>query len=207
MLTRAGGVFSFLDSDEMLQLTVVNTCLGTMGEQPLNAIDDPHPYRPAAVSILNTVNREFQARGWWFNRETMTLQPGALDGSIYLPGDAISVRTESRNYVQRYRRLYNLDGGTYVFEQEQAVTLLRLVPFEHAPELFSAYAAAEAVMRFQKRYDGDSAKTRELNKELTDARIAAMTEETRQVKANLIDSNARLSYIKSRVQMVRGRRF
>ena len=191
----------------MLQLTVINSMLGTMGEAPLNAIDDPHPYRGACVSILSTVNREFQARGWWFNREQLTLQPGALDSAIYLPGDTINVRTENRNYVQRYRRLYNLDGGTYTFTEAQDVILIRLVPFEECPELFAAYVAAEAVIRFQKRYDGDSQKTRELGHELADARIAAQGEETRQVRANLIESNPRLTYIKSRVQMVRGRRF
>lgn len=191
----------------MLTLTVINSCLGTMGEAPLNAIDDPHPYRAACVSILNTVNREFQARGWWFNRERMTLQPGALDSCIYLPGDTIGVRTENRNYVQRYRRLYNLDGGTYVFDTEQDVELLRLVPFEETPELYAAYVAAETIQRFQKRYDGDSQKSRELRDELQEARIAANAEETRQVKANLIESNVRLTYIKQSTRALRGRRF
>lgn len=191
----------------MLILTCINSMLGTMGEAPLNAIDDAHPYRGACVSILNTVDREYQARGWWFNREQLTLSPSGLDSGIYLPGDAISVRTSNRNYVQRYRRLYNLDGGSYVFTQDEDVQIVRLVPFEEAPELYAAYCAAEAVLRFQKRYDGDSQKTRELGREQAEARIAAMAEETRQVQANLIDSNVRLSYIKSRVQMVRGRRF
>jgi hypothetical protein len=191
----------------MLILTVINSMLGTMGEAPLNAIDDPHPYRGACVSILNTADRELQARGWWFNREALTLQPGALDSSIYLPGDTINVRTPCRNYVQRYRRLYNLDGGTYTFTENVDVTLIRLVPFEHSPELYAGYAAAEAVLRFQKRYDGDSTKTRQLLEEVREARIAANAEETTQAQANLIDSNPRLAYIKSRVQQVRGRRF
>jgi hypothetical protein len=191
----------------MLRLTVVNDMLGTMGEAPLNAIDDPHPYRAAALSILDRVNREFQARGWWFNREALTLSPGALDSSIYLPGDTINVRTTDRNIVQRYRRLYNLDGGTYEFDADQDVTLIRLVPFEQVPELYAGFCAAESVMRFQKRYDGDSEKTRRLNEELTAARIAAQGEETRQTQANLIESNPRLMYIKSLVRDVRGRRF
>jgi hypothetical protein len=191
----------------MLILTVINSMLGTMGEAPLNAIDDPHPYRGACVSILNTADRELQARGWWFNREALTLQPGALDSSIYLPGDTINVRSPNRNYVQRYRRLYDLEGGSYVFTENVDVTLIRLVPFEHCPELYAGYAAAEATLRFQKRYDGDSTKTRALLEEVKEARIAANSEETTQAQANLIDSNPRLAYIKSRVQQVRGRRF
>lgn len=191
----------------MQLLTVINDALGTMGEAPLNAVDDPHPFRAAVVSILNTVNREFQARGWWFNRETLTLSPSGLDYGIYLPGDAISVRTDNANYVQRYRRLYNVVEGTYRFEKDVDVTIIRLIPFEQSPELFAAYAAAEAVMRFQKRYDGDSTKTRQLADERDRARIEANAEETRQVKANLIESNVRLTYIKSLIRGVRGRRF
>ena len=191
----------------MQLLTVINDALGTMGESPLNAVDDPHPYRAAVVSILNTVDRGLQARGWWFNREDLTIQPSALDSGIYLPGDAISVRHEDSRYVQRYRRLYNTEDGTYVFDQEQDVTIIRLVPFEHTPELYAAYAAAEAVLRFQKRYDGDGAKASSLSTERNEARMAAVAEETRQVGANLIDSNPRLAYIKSRVRQVRGRVF
>ena len=70
-----------------------------------------------------------------------------------------------------------------------------------------ARVAAEAVLRFQKRYDGDSQKTRELFREQQDARIAAQAEETRQVHANLIDSNVRLSYIKQSTRALRGRLF
>lgn len=191
----------------MLILTVINNCLGTMGESPLNSVDDPHPYRGACVSILNTVNREFQARGWYFNREALTLQPSALDSGIYLPGDTINVRTKNRRHVQRYRRLYNTDGGTYVFTDPVDVTLIRLVPFEETPELYAAYAAAETVVRFQNRYDGDSTKTRKLEGERDDAKVQVMAEETRQAQTNLIDSNERLAYIKSRIQGVRGRRF
>jgi hypothetical protein len=191
----------------MQLLTVINNCLGTMGEAPLNAVDDSHPFRAAAVSILNTVDREFQARGWWFNREVLTIAPSGLDQGIYLPGDAISVRTSDANLVQRYRRLYNKSTGSYVFDADVEVTIIRLVPFEHTPELYAAYAAAEAVQRFQKRYDGDSTKTRQLADELREARIQAQAEETRQAKANLIDANVRLSYIKSRVRDVRGVRY
>lgn len=191
----------------MLILTTVNDCLGTMGELPLTSLLDPHPLSAAAVSILDTVNREFQAKGWWFNREQTTLTPSVPDGFLNLPADAISVRTLDRKHVQRYRKLYNTDGGTYVFTAPQDIELVRLVPFEESPELFGAYVAAETVLRFQKRYDGDSTKTRQLADERLAARIGCNSEETRQVHANLIEGNQRLSYIKSSTRSVRGRMF
>jgi hypothetical protein len=191
----------------MQLLTVINDALGTMGEAPLNAEDDPHPFRSAVVSILNTADRGMQARGWWFNREKLTLTPGALDGGLYLPGDAVNVRTEDPTIVQRYRRMYDTANGTYVFTKNVEIELIRLIPYKQTPELYADYIRAEAVLRFQKRYDGDSTKTRELARERDIARMEANAEETRQVGANLLDSNVRLSYIKSRVRMVRGQRF
>lgn len=183
----------------MKQLDVLNNCLGTMGEAPLNAIDDAHTYRGAILSILNTVNREYQARGWWFNRELLTIQVGGLDSAGYLPGDTINVRMtegETRKLVQRGRRLYDVQAGSYVIDSQVKVILVRLVPFEDTPELFAAYVAAETVLRFQKRYDGDSTKTRQLNDEQVAARVAATAEEIRQVGANLITENPRLQQIK-----------
>lgn len=191
----------------MQTLTVINDCLGTMGELPLNAVDDPHPYRGACVSFLTKANRELQARGWTFNREQLTLQPSAIDSGIYLPGDTINVRASVATYVQRGRRLYDTSKGSYVFTKDVDVVLVRLVPFEDLPELFAAYVAAETVLRFQNRYDGDSTKTRRLEDERDAARREAGAEETRQVQANLIDSNARLSFIKSRVRAVRGQQY
>jgi len=187
----------------MQLLTYINDCLGTMGEAPLNAEDDPHPYRAACVSILDSVNRECQALGWWFNREFLTLHPDALDSGIYVPGDTINVRLDEPGVVQRYRRLYQTKGGTYVFTKPLDVTLIRLVPFKECPELYATYVAAEGVVRFQSRYDGDTAKSRELKDTRDKAKGYLSSEETRQVKANMLDSNARLQFIKRHARNIR----
>lgn len=190
----------------MLILDVVNDCLGTLGEAPLDDMTDAHPYKSACVSILGTVNRTLQGRGWWFNREVATLTPSVPDGFLLLPASTINVRASS-TVVQRHNKLYDRANNTSVFTAPLEVELVYLLDFEEAPELFASYAAAETVWRFQKRYDGDSTKTRQLGEERDTAKAEANAEETRQVAANLIEGNARLSYIKSRVRDIRGRRF
>jgi hypothetical protein len=190
----------------MQTLDVVNEMLGTMGETPLNTLEDPHTFRGACLSTLTNMNRQIQSKGWWFNRETLELAPSALDSTIYLPGDFINVRVPrlptgraTRNVVQRGRRLYDLDEGRYEFDKAVTVEVVRLIPFQEMPETAAQYVAAMAVLQFQSKYDGDTAKSREIRGRLEGPMglfAAINTEETRNRQVNLIESNPRLLRLK-----------
>lgn len=189
----------------MYQLDVVNEMLGTMGEAPLATLTAPHSLRGACVRTLTNVNRRIQARGWWFNRETLKITPSVDDGTCYLPNDVLSVRTDhGTRYSQRGVRLYDNEAGDYV-RSETTVELVRLVPFDELPDLVRAYIGGEAILQFQRNYDGDSTKTRQIAAETEEAKGWCNGEETRQVKANRIASNPRLMYIKTRVFARRNR--
>lgn len=188
-------------------LDVVNECLGTMGESPLNSLEDPHDFNGPAQNLLGKLNRSVQAKGWWFNRERIKLAPSALDGGIYLPGDFIAVRVprdphtgrSHRSITQRGRRLYDVDGGTYTFTEPLEVDLIRLVPFEDLPEQAASHIAATTVLQFQSLYDGDTAKGRELQGRITGTDgtfIALKSEEIRNAQPNLLESNYRLQRLK-----------
>lgn len=179
----------------MQTLTVLNQMLGTMGEAPLNTLEDPHTFRGACLSRLDSENRRIQAKGWWFNMEEVTLNP-MLDTRISLSGDTISVRTPSRNVIQRGRYLYDLEGGTPFFTSSLDVELIRLVPFESLPESAAQYVAASAVLKFQSSYDSDRAKTAELDMGMKEARIECMTEHIRNRRSNFIESNSKLQRLK-----------
>jgi hypothetical protein len=185
----------------MQTLDVVNEMLGTQGFRPLNALTEPHAFRGAAQSTLTRVNRAVQARGWWFNREPLTLQPSEIDSAIYLPGDAISVRHALATYVQRGGRLYNTETGNYTFESSVDLLIIRLVPFEELPELAAAHISATAVLEYQTKYDGDTAKGRQLQARINDGAghgtlCDLQSEETRSSRVNLLTSNRRLQRLK-----------
>lgn len=182
----------------MQVLTVVNRMLASMGEVPLNSLTDSHAYLGAAQDTLARVNSEQQAEGAWFNVETITLNPSSVDKSIYLPGDILEIRTGSNQYVQRGTRLYNLTGGTYVFNSPITLEVVRLVDFEALPEVAAAFYSALAVAEFQTNYDGDTAKARDLNNAVERARIAYNRTNTRNERANLLNNNPRLARIKRR---------
>lgn len=176
-------------------IDVVNRMLGTMGEAPLNSLEDTHQLRGACLSTLNRENNRIQAKGWWFNKEDITLTP-MVDGRIPIPGDAISVRTQSKKHVQRGRYLYNLDGGTVYFTESVYAMVIRLVKFEELPETAAAYIAVCAVKQFQIAYDGDTTKLQILVNEERVALSEVSRDDTRNSKTNLITSNPRLQRLK-----------
>lgn len=174
-----------------------------MGERPINALTDPHPWKGAAQGKLSEASHSIQSRGWWFNLELLTLEPNIVDSYIYLPGDALDVRTQSSMYVARNGRVFNLDGGTYEFTDSVDIELVREIPFEDLPGPAQSYVEAAAVLNFQKDYDGDTAKTRELKEKYSDARVAFNKAATIASRTNMITNNFRLMQLKGYTSRIR----
>jgi len=202
----------------MQRLNVVNDMLGTMSEAPLNSLTDTHEMRGSCLRVLDQVSRRVQSRGWYFNRERKTLQPSTLNGHIVLSNDILEVRADpgwtrldDAMVVKRGSRLYNADGGSFVFDHAVKCVLLRLIPFDDLPEVAAQHIAATAVASFQRSYDGDSTKTRMLTNEVIDGSTEQGTllelraEETRQAKANMFRNSLPIANVKRLVR--NGRNF
>jgi hypothetical protein len=191
-------------------LDVVNECLATLGEVPLNTLSEPHEFKASAQRYLARANRRIQSPGYWFNTERATLSPAPLTGHITLAGDAISWRSGSRArdtltlgaaqpwIVQRGTRLYDTRNRTYVFTENAIGELIREIPFEDLPPVVNDLVAAEAVLRFQSSFDADNSKRQELAQSWALATTAMKSENIRQAGVNLIASNYRLQRIKSK---------
>ena len=173
------------------QLEVVNACLATMGETPLNTLEDDHSYKAAALSYLHQANRIEQKRGWWFNSEYVELVSDDISNYLYIPGDAIAVKTIDRWYVppfaQRGKRLYNVSKNTYEWEHPVCVDIVRLLSFDDLPFHAADVVGYGTVMRFQREYDGDGNRTRELAIDAQSSWANLKAEQLRQVKPNLLD--------------------
>lgn len=175
----------------MDELDCINEMLATMGEAPLNQLDEDHPYVAAGRRFLASTNRKVQARGWWFNSERLTMIPDPTSKFIYVPEDVISAES-ARNlcayrYTQRGRRLYDVTNGTFeITEDTVPVDIIREVPFDEIPPTAQDAIGQNAVLRFQKNYDADAQKTQEQTQDAADAMIILKAEHTRQMKTNLI---------------------
>lgn len=186
----------------MQTLTVVNQMLATLGETPLNSLEEPHTFRGACLSTLDSESNRIQSKGWWFNMEKTTLTP-MVNGRIVLGNDIVAVRTPDQRIVQRGRYLYDLERGDYTFDSEVTLTQIRRVAFDELPESAAAYIAALAVLRFQSNYDSDTQKRRELEQHVADALVWINSDHTRNRRTNFITSNPRLARLKAVTSAVR----
>lgn len=174
-------------------LDVVNSCLGTIGEVPLNSLDTDHPYVSASVKLLREANARVQSRGWWFNRETITLHPDEVSREITVPPDILSLDTQSGQlkYAVRGRRLYDLGKGTYQFtEGPVTVVIVRLLPFEDLPFIAQDVVQAATVVRFVESYDADRSRVEQVRADYALAEANCNAEHVRNSNANFLTQGA-----------------
>lgn len=170
-------------------LSAVNACLGTLGELPVNDVDEDHPLVPAALTKIRQETAFLQADLWWFNVEYPTLFPDPLHKTIRVPTDCVGVDslTQYPRYAVRAGKLYNLDAGTDQFEAPMRVRLHRALPFDDMPILARALVQARAARKFHADYDGDQAKMQRLSADEQSAYMVFNAEHIRNAKANMMN--------------------
>lgn len=173
------------------ELDVINDMLASLGESPVNAVDEDHPLIAAGVRMLRVSSLREQAKSWWFNLEQVTLNPDSL-GSIYVPADSIRVdpTDTTLHYVQRGRRLYKPYSPSseqkYLFTSSVTCWIVRLIPFEDLPPTAAAYISSAAQMDFQKAYDADQLKLAQIKQDKQEALITLNAEHIRNCNVNLL---------------------
>ncbi|QYD70148.1 phage tail protein [Paraburkholderia edwinii] len=174
----------------LTQLDVVNQCLASMGETPLNSIDSDHPFVAAALLKMKTTNTQEQAKGWWFNTDYITLTPDPNTKFIYVPADAINVNPDDDGnaLVIRGRRLYDRFRSSYEFTAPVSVSLVRELPFDDLPMLANHMIAARTVLDFQNDYDGDAEKYNKLGGAYQQVFTTLRAEHIRQMKSNMLNN-------------------
>lgn len=173
------------------ELDVVNDCLAAQGESPVNSLTD---FNPAIASIRDQLQRKSraeQARGWWFNKEYITIMPNA-DGFYYVPNDVLSFAADGTNpgwLSQRGRRLYdNHAGALYTNPKNEPIKLyiVRHVAFDDLPYEAAALIRAATVLSYIDNFDGDLQKLRTASAAYNDARVECNAQHIRAVGANLL---------------------
>ncbi|WP_033463130.1 hypothetical protein [Bordetella bronchiseptica] len=139
-------------------LSVVNACLKSMGETPLNALDPDHPYVQAALNILAESNTLEQQVGWWFNTDYVSLAPDPHTGFVYVPSDALNLECDNVALVQRGNRLWDTHRQTFSVASAVAGRLIREIPFKELPRNVQQMISLRAQLDFQAAYDADNQK-------------------------------------------------
>lgn len=171
-------------------LEVVNGCIATLGEAPLNSLSDDHTFKASALNYLDASLKTVLKRALWFNTEVIDLQPDLTASYIYIPNDALHVERISElcpPFAQRGRRLYDPVLNRYEWDNPVTVKLVRLLPFEDCPFFAQDVIALSAILRFQREFDGDTTRYGEIQQDLQRAEVELQGQHIREVRANLLN--------------------
>lgn len=171
-------------------LDVVNACLKTMGETPLNAVDTDHPYVQAALNVLADSNKLEQEVGWWFNSDYPLMQPDAHTQFIYIPTDALNIEFDANSvqYVQRGNRVWDTYNNTFQIGVPLQARIIREIPFEDLPENVKVMVSLRSQLDFQSSYDADDAKYQKIYASYGQAYNRVRRMHIRNMKTNMFNS-------------------
>jgi hypothetical protein len=146
------------------QLEVLNHVIGVVGETPVSSVSSTHPTAQSALLTIQRVSKEFQLRGWWFNREECLVLSPTITGEIVVPSTTLKVDpTDSRSkLVWRGTRLYDSLNHTYNIGEAVTVNLNLLLPTNELPEVAAMYLMHKAAYEFYVADDGDADKAKAL---------------------------------------------
>jgi len=140
------------------RLEAVNVMLSSIGEAPVNSLTSGLEDAELAETILESVNRETQSKGWIFNTDLkIKLTRNPTNNHIELPNNYIRVdtrntlRNSSKDIVERGRKLYDRIANSYVFTEDVTVDAVILLDFSDIPESARRYITIRAARIFQDR--------------------------------------------------------
>lgn len=176
------------------ELEAINTMLSTIGESPVNAVEDTGNVDVViARQILQTVSREVQARGWHFNTEkNYTITPDS-EGYLVLPNTVLKVDTvypdSSKDVVVRGSRLYDREKHTYVFTDAVKVDMTILLTFDELPEVARNYVTIRSSRIFQERVVGSDTLHAFNSQDEARAMVSLMEYEADTADLNILSGN------------------
>lgn len=144
--------------DATTELSAVNGMLNTIGEAPINTLEDTGLVDVAvARAAIQEVTRTVLVEGWAFNTDVdYPLYPeGFAPFAVNVPPNAMSVipNIEYEHIVVRGSRLYNRTTFSYDFQDQGAIPcdVIWSMDFDELPEVTRQYVATRATRLFQTR--------------------------------------------------------
>ena len=146
------------------ELEAVNTMLTSIGEQPIQNLDDLAGLTDASIArqILSNVSRAVQSRGWVFNTDLDKVMKPDSHGEIILNDTILRIDTTTRmrdpdnDIIERGRRLYDRQKNTDKFDEgtEIKCNLIIYLNFIDLPEPARRYISIRSARIFHDRVVG-----------------------------------------------------
>jgi hypothetical protein len=177
------------------ELDAVNVMLGTIGESPINSLENISGVADAVIArqVLSEIAVQVQEEGWHFNTEkNFTLTP-TVSGAIFVADNVLEVdSTEDDAEVDvtlRGNRLYDRTNKTYVFTKDIKCTLTLLFEFEELPQAARHYVMIRAARVFQQRVVGSDVLANFSQTDEAMARMALKRYDAKSADYNMLTGN------------------
>lgn len=173
----------------MTKLEAVNRIFISMGELPVDELDESVTEVALALAHIDTANKEIQLEDWYFNTERAKLMPDDK-GHITLPFDAVRVLDLPPHIRVIQNKLYNDINQTFVFKKEIECRVIKLVEFEDLPLSFALWVTLRAAKKYQNNTLTSAYLAENLQREETEAMLTAKKEHRKITRPNIKGTTA-----------------
>lgn len=153
----------------MTKLEAVNEMLLAIREYPVNSLEAPLAHEASlAVTVLDSVSRTVQSKGWDFNTDLDVTLTKADDDTYTLGTAVVHVEFDQTSYpytvypVLLNRRVYDRKNQTFEFTADlKATRLVRIEEWDDLPVSAQQYIAKRAAREFSVKILGSEMVARE----------------------------------------------
>ena len=181
---------AFPTTNAAQELPAVNEILASVGQAPVNTLDQTNPDVAIAYDTLLNVSREVQAEGWTFNTEEYYPMTPDANGEIVIANNILQIdlhdeKDNSYEAVRRSGKLYEKINHTYDWTTLTGWDTVRcdivwFFDWVDLPRPIQDYIVAKTATIVSSRIVGDPQQYRMLQQRELDNRAKAMEYECNQ---------------------------
>lgn len=136
------------------ELEIVNGVLTSLNERTVPSLDNLGNNSTIAGirNILTRRTDSILSAGWWFNTETITLQP-TVEKELVLPQNTLSIM--SNRYIKRDGKVYDKTNNTSEFTSSITVNIILDVNYTDMPSEAYHYISSMTTIDALDAMDGD----------------------------------------------------
>jgi len=154
-------------------LIAVNEMLASIGEDPVEALEILPPSGITALTILQSISRDYQEEGYWFNEELdYELQPNPTTKEIFIPDNILRIDSQTGDCIRIGDRLYDKARKSFEFENPVKCEVVLQRQWIELPSAARRYFIALATEKFIESYPAAQATTDARLRNLTRAKAA-----------------------------------
>jgi hypothetical protein len=179
----------------MTELDAVNAMLETIGQPPVSTLSGALALETSiAVDVLNSISREVQNVGWYFNTAYDVSFPLDNNNQAPVSSDALDVTiTSHNNIIQRGTYLFDLEEQTNVLDPSTQGnikgTTVNFLAFTDIPQAARSYITIKAARLFQKKVMGSADLDNLSQADENSARLKLLAEESNKRRSSFANPN------------------